>query len=95
MHQYVVINVCAQIRVVLGFESADGAVAAEPKHFIMWQEEAQKHVDARYQYEHSLSVVLQETLVKKLELQTKKQTMDPIGNVFIISGLLVIFTRRM
>lgn len=33
---------------LLGFELPEGAEAAEPTDIMIWQQEAQKHLDARY-----------------------------------------------
>ncbi|CAM6088523.1 unnamed protein product [Calypogeia fissa] len=116
-----------KIRVLLGFELPEGAEAAEPTNIIIWQQEAQKHVDARYAegsgspawwislpvrcYVVGMPLFIlvklvvgfaitpfrpqrlamndvewkeekQEELVKKLDLQPKKQTIDPIRSVF-------------
>ncbi|KAG6544312.1 hypothetical protein Mapa_014315 [Marchantia paleacea] len=115
------------VRVALGFDLAEGAEAAEPTDIMIWQQEAQKHVDARYgegsgspawwislpvrsyvvgvpllfllklvlrvilapfkpqdleMNEAEWKEKLQEEMEKELEPQTKKQTMDPIKNVF-------------
>ncbi|KAL3693910.1 hypothetical protein R1sor_007561 [Riccia sorocarpa] len=116
-----------RLRVSLGFDLPEGAEAAEPTDIMIWQQEAQKHVEARYGegsgspawwislpvrayivgmpllfvVKLALRVLLypfkplelemneaewkekmQEKMEKELEPQMKKQTMDPIKNVF-------------